>query len=200
MTNRLLPSDHEIEQLCNMIDYLLTVIVNELPPPPPGRLPDDGEKASAVYLANNLEEGRKLVAAVRAKLASAPADVATNFRRLATRLELRDAAPSLEGYCLADGLRAAADLLEGKPGPEVAPDMGTPEERIPLGAFLPGKTIAIEPREGDLVRVEGKNGFWSVWSVLSSKRVMIEDIPGCAIGPCNAIEVVRKSAIEKVPQ
>ncbi len=45
-------------------------------------------------------------------------------------------------------------------------------------------------REGDLVRVEGRNGFWKVWAVLGSRRVMIEDIPGAAIGPCEVLEHV----------
>lgn len=45
------------------------------------------------------------------------------FRTLAARLANRYAAPSLEGYELADGLLAAADMLEGKPGPLVHADI-----------------------------------------------------------------------------
>ncbi len=44
------------------------------------------------------------------------------LRELADRLESRPCAPSLEGYGLVDGLRAAADLLEGSDGPIVHAD------------------------------------------------------------------------------
>lgn len=41
-----------------------------------------------------------------------------------------------------------------------------------------------------MVRVEGRDGWFRVWSTLSGEgRVMIEDMPGCAIGPCEVIEV-----------
>lgn len=43
------------------------------------------------------------------------------LRGLADELEERRHAPSLRGYDLAPGLRAAADLLEGAPGPGVHP-------------------------------------------------------------------------------
>lgn len=43
---------------------------------------------------------------------------------------------------------------------------------------------------GDFVRVEGRTGWWPVWSTLSNEgRVMIEDMPGCAIGPCVVLKV-----------
>lgn len=45
------------------------------------------------------------------------------LRALAAHLETRGAAPSLDGYAMADGLRAAADLLDGKPGPMVDADL-----------------------------------------------------------------------------
>lgn len=47
---------------------------------------------------------------------------AKQLRALAVRLAERNAAPSLVGYSLADGLFAAADLLDGRDGPYVHPD------------------------------------------------------------------------------
>jgi hypothetical protein len=44
------------------------------------------------------------------------------LRALASHLESRVGAPSLDGYGLVDGLRAAADLIEGEPGPMVHSD------------------------------------------------------------------------------
>lgn len=60
-----------------------------------------------------------------------------DLRALAYRLERRRCAASLEGYELADGLRAAADLLEGKPGPLVHPTPIFDEFRamIPLAEY-----------------------------------------------------------------
>lgn len=63
---------------------------------------------------------------------AAPKVDATALRALASRLEERMAAPSLEGYDLADGLRAAADLLEGKEGPEVHAGLTEETEGWPL--------------------------------------------------------------------
>lgn len=63
------------------------------------------------------------------------------LRALATRLLDRPAAPSLDGYELADGLLAAADLLEGLPGPSVHPDLREGSDalrpRVPLRTLLP---------------------------------------------------------------
>jgi hypothetical protein len=54
-------------------------------------------------------------------------------------------------------------------------------------------TEALRPSKGDLVRVEGRHGFWPVWSSLSNEgRVMIEDMPGASVGPCVVLEVVRR--------
>ncbi len=64
-----------------------------------------------------------------------------DFRRLADHLEARAAAPSLDGYELVEGLRAAADLLEGKPGPEVHPDMAAGSD-----AFRPRLSLAVVAR------------------------------------------------------
>lgn len=63
------------------------------------------------------------------------------LRTLASRLEDRFAGPSLDGYGLADGLRAAADLLDGASGPIVHADMieGRGDEwpaKVPLRALL----------------------------------------------------------------
>lgn len=44
---------------------------------------------------------------------------AGQLRALARRLCNRKCGPSLEGYDLVDGLIAAADLIDGKPGPMV---------------------------------------------------------------------------------
>ncbi len=46
----------------------------------------------------------------------------SSLRRLAVHLEDRPCAPSLEGYGLVDGLRAAASLLDGDLGPFVHAD------------------------------------------------------------------------------
>lgn len=66
-------------------------------------------------------------------------EMVAGLRTLAARLEDRNAAPSLDGYGLADGLRAAADLLEGKPGPLVHPDLRDGSdafpERVTLAAY-----------------------------------------------------------------
>ncbi len=63
------------------------------------------------------------------------------LRALAVRLEKRHAAPSLDGYNLADGLRAAADLLDGFPGPIVHDDIIERDSdkwpaRVPLRSLL----------------------------------------------------------------
>jgi hypothetical protein len=72
------------------------------------------------------------------------------LRALAKRLQKRRAAPSLEGYGLAEGLFAAADLLEGKPGPVVHGDMGkNPDawpERVSLCEYAGGCTGATAAR------------------------------------------------------
>ncbi len=53
------------------------------------------------------------------------------LRALARHLERRVGAPSLEGYMLSDGLRAAADLLDGEPGPEVHSDCARDSDAFP---------------------------------------------------------------------
>lgn len=55
---------------------------------------------------------------VRAELDKLP----VRLRALAEHLSARPYAASLDGYGLVDGLRAAADLLEGRSGPEVHSD------------------------------------------------------------------------------
>lgn len=50
------------------------------------------------------------------------------IRALADHLETRPSAPSLEGYGLVDGLRAAAALLAGETGPGVCPDDGARDD------------------------------------------------------------------------
>lgn len=49
-------------------------------------------------------------------------DWPTRLREFAEHLEKRPCAPSLDGYDLVDGLRAAADLLSGSDGPKVHPN------------------------------------------------------------------------------
>src|SRR5262245_3305824 len=66
-----------------------------------------------------------------------PPTMSDRLRALADHLETRPFAPSLDGYDLADGLRAAADLLDGKPGPSVHSDVAvdvaanTPRHALP---------------------------------------------------------------------
>lgn len=52
------------------------------------------------------------------------------LRRLARRLERRHCAPSLRGYGLAEGLEAAADLLDGLPGPIVHVDLASKDDEL----------------------------------------------------------------------
>lgn len=61
------------------------------------------------------------------------------LRETAERLENRLAAPSLDGYGLAGGLRAAADLLDGLPGPAVHDDYRREAawpEKVPLWSWV----------------------------------------------------------------
>ena len=66
---------------------------------------------------------------------------ALQLRALAERLEARPCAASLDGYELADGLRAAADLLEGSPGPFVHEDALSADAddtfRVALRSLMP---------------------------------------------------------------
>lgn len=66
-----------------------------------------------------------------------------DLRELARRLQRRPNAPSLDGYTLADGLIAAAELLDGRPGPDVHPNCvrGSDAYRphVPLSKLLPRK-------------------------------------------------------------
>lgn len=52
------------------------------------------------------------------------------LRALADHLESRACSPSLDGYGLADGLRAAADLIDEKPGPLVHGDIEMDDRRV----------------------------------------------------------------------
>lgn len=72
------------------------------------------------------------------------------LRQLAARLRDRHSAPSLDGYCLVDGLRAAADLLEGLPGPLVHEDCLTRDAfgtKVPLRVLLPMQPSSVAPEE-----------------------------------------------------
>lgn len=53
------------------------------------------------------------------------------LRTIADRLTSRLSAPSLDGYSLADGLNAAADILEGKEGPLVHDDCAPGDDELP---------------------------------------------------------------------
>jgi hypothetical protein len=59
-----------------------------------------------------------------------------DLRVLAKRLSDRNAAPSLDGYDLAYGLSAAADLLDGLPGPTVHDDMADRGDAFPARTAL----------------------------------------------------------------
>jgi hypothetical protein len=75
--------------------------------------------------AGALERGLAALRAIDAMLAGRTArGVSERFRELADHLEEREAAPSLAGYGLCDGLRAAADILDGHAGPMVQADNG----------------------------------------------------------------------------
>lgn len=73
---------------------------------------------------------------------------AARLRALARALEDRYCAPSLQGYGLADGLEAAADLIEGYSGPMIHPDeaVGVPLKDAPL---IPLTDYRPTPSEGD---------------------------------------------------
>lgn len=87
-----------------------------------------------------------------------PPSMPDRLRALADHLEKRAFAPSLDGYDLADGLRAAAELLEGRPGPmvhgDVPPDVAptTPRHALPTTPLstLPGspQRLSASQREG----------------------------------------------------
>jgi hypothetical protein len=86
----------------------------------------------------------------------APSEVTqSHLRALAERLESRPCAPSLDGYDLADGLRAAADLLAGESGPSVHRDAaagGRASPRVSLATYA-GLAPSQQPSEAEAVAV-----------------------------------------------
>lgn len=73
------------------------------------------------------------------------------LRRLAERLNNRPGAPSLDGYDLVDGLRAAADLIEGKLGPRVHDNIAKGSDEFPpyvdLATLLPKTSVLSKGRK-----------------------------------------------------
>ncbi len=71
---------------------------------------------------------------------------AEHFRALADHLETREAGPSLDGYDLVDGLRAAAELLEEKAGPSIHDDSAANARSLAQGARVPLSKLELTRR------------------------------------------------------
>jgi hypothetical protein len=100
-------------------------------------------------------DGLRVIRIVRNARPSEAEVTPSHLRALALRLESRPCAPSLDGYDLADGLRAAADLLAGEPGPAVQRDEaagGSASPRVSLATYA-GLVPSQQPSEAEAVAV-----------------------------------------------
>ena len=106
----------------------------------------DARECAVMYLEDHLSwcGDARVIRIVRARPSEAeptqqPSEVTpARLRTIARRLESRQYGTSLAGYALGAGLRAAADLLGGEPGPDVHRDYtdgGRASPRVSLATY-----------------------------------------------------------------
>lgn len=139
---------------------------------------------------------------------------------MATVLEVQDDLVCLTVDCLGDGFSCLVSKVEKCPRTNEAPPVGNPPtpnrararhviaqaraagDVLDFGMGLEAKIMAALDKQrtdkakiecGDLVRVEGRWGYFPVWTVFQDGLVMIEDIKGASIGPCVVLEHVSRT-------
>lgn len=139
---------------------------------------------------------------------------------MATVLEVQDDLVCLTVDCLGDGFSCLVSKVEKCPRTNDAPPVGNPPtpnrararhviaqaraagDVLDFGMGLEAKIMAALDKQrpdkakiecGDLVRVEGRWGYFPVWTVFQDGLVMIEDIKGASIGPCVVLEHVSRT-------